>query len=243
MCIRDRFRVEVLKSAINAYDKIKSEDERKIKPMYRQKEWQRNKRREEKAKKKKNWYTKGNYESVMFVPPTPESKLRKLIESEVRKSKFRIKIVERSGEMIIRSLQKNDPFKESICSKKEKCMVCSNSDGGNCRKTGINYEINCLGNCQYTYNGQSGHNGFTRGLKHHDDYIHKREKSSLWKHVIAEHEGEMQSFKMNVTKTYRGDPTKRQLAEAIRLRDANPQTSMNGRNEWNQIKIPRISIV
>ena len=39
--------LEILKSAINAYDKIKSEDEQNIKPMYRQKEWQRNKRREE----------------------------------------------------------------------------------------------------------------------------------------------------------------------------------------------------
>ena len=121
-------------------------------------------------------------------------------------------------------------------------MICSTTGEGSCRTTDINYDVNCLGDCFYKYIGQTGSNGFTRGLKHYDDYIHKREKSALWKHVKEKHGGEMQEFEMRITGKYRRDPTKRQLAEAVRLRDADPKTSMNGRNEWNQVNITRLKI-
>ena len=39
-----------------------------VKPMYRPKEWRQDERRKEKEEKRRSWYRKGNYSSVIFVP-------------------------------------------------------------------------------------------------------------------------------------------------------------------------------
>ena len=58
--------IEILKSAINAHNKMKGE-EREGKKIYRKREWRRDERRQEREKRKKNWYTKGEYKSVLFI--------------------------------------------------------------------------------------------------------------------------------------------------------------------------------
>ena len=46
-------------------------------PMYRGKRYNQPAREKEKVNKRKNWYSKGGYETVMFVDSTPGSKLAK----------------------------------------------------------------------------------------------------------------------------------------------------------------------
>ena len=58
-----QFRLEILKSAINAHDKI-TREECEWKKIYKRREWRRNERRQEREKRKKNWYSKGGYKSV-----------------------------------------------------------------------------------------------------------------------------------------------------------------------------------
>ena len=36
-----------------------------------------------------------------------------------------------------------------------------------------------IGSCKYEYTGQTGKNGYTRGKKHIDNYVHKRDSSAL----------------------------------------------------------------
>ena len=52
-------------------------------PMYRPKERGRDERRKIKEENKKNWYKRGGYQSVIFVPCTPNSEL-------IRKMKERV---------------------------------------------------------------------------------------------------------------------------------------------------------
>ena len=41
--------------------------------MYRPREWRNKERAREKRKKQESWYTKGDYDSVIFIPATPKS--------------------------------------------------------------------------------------------------------------------------------------------------------------------------
>ena len=165
-----------------------------------------------------------------------------MMQQYINNTEVKIKVIERSGIKVIRLLQKNDPFKLKGCDKQD-CLVCISGKGGNCRTNGISYKISCKDvNCEYEYTGQTGLNGYKRGLKHNEDYRAKREKSTMWKHVTQVHNNVEQSFEMEIIDKCRNDPTKRQILESIRINKMNPETTMNDRSEWNGIRIPRISI-
>lgn len=76
-----QFRYEVVRSAIDAYRRILAMDQQGIRPFYREKEWKKAERESEKKKKKRTWYKAGNkiFSSVIFVPATPESELKKTL--------------------------------------------------------------------------------------------------------------------------------------------------------------------
>ena len=104
------FRFQVIKSAIHAYRAKQEEERRGGAPVYRARSWKRNNRRKERENKKKEWYKRGGKESVMFVPATPDSGLKKRVQEEVDRSVFKIKVVEKSGTRLVRLLQRNNPF-------------------------------------------------------------------------------------------------------------------------------------
>ena len=235
------FRLQVLKSALNAYKKKKECDAKGGTPFYRNRQWKRNERRREKEKKKKDWYKRGGKESVMFISATPNSRLKDLLQKEIDKTPYKIRVVEKSGTKLIKLLQKNDPFKTKTCRNREECMVCSGSKPGGCRDSGVTYRINCLG-CKGVYKGETGKNGFSRGKKHHDDYVNKRDVSAMWKHCILKHEEQEQQFEMVIEDRSRNDPTKRQILEAVRIQKVPKDLLMNGKSEWNSARIPRAMI-
>ena len=131
--------------------------------------------------KSKRWYRKGGKESVLFITATPNLELKELLQKEISKSKFKIKVVEKSGKRIVRHLQKNNLFAGEGCGESD-CLVCTGSKRGSCRETGITYTIDCVGaqegqntrtedttqgaKCTGIYNGETGRNAYTRGLKH-----------------------------------------------------------------------------
>ncbi len=168
-------------------------------------------------KRKKNWYSKGGYKSVMFITATPNSELRGKLQAEISKTDIKITVIEKSGKKVVRHLQRNNPFKEDICTVKEKCLVCSGPNPGSCRETGVSYRIDCCGECTYVYTGQTGLNAYTRGKKHDQDYKANRDESALWKHCVSVHNAELQVFKLSVVDKCRNDPTKRKILESVRL--------------------------
>ena len=91
------FRYEVTKSAINAFETMMENEERGIRPIHRPKDWHRVERVEEKERKRRNWYKRGGFDSVLFVPSTPDGKLKRMYHHAIRKSGLRIKVVERTG--------------------------------------------------------------------------------------------------------------------------------------------------
>ena len=235
----EKFRYEVLKSAIDAFEKVSNDPTR---PKYRGKELNTPKARQDLTKRRKNWFRKGGFESVMFVPATPGSQLRRMIEEEIEGSSLKIKVVEKAGIRVKKILQINNPFKDRTCNE-DNCLVCSTTGEGRCRKTGVTYQVSCKGiSCGGIYNGETHSNGYTRGLEHASDLRHKRERSVMWKHCVKKHNGEEQEFEMRVVDQVRNDATKRLILEAVRINEVEESRRINDKEEWIIGKIPTMKV-
>ena len=121
-----RFRYEVIKSAVNAYDNIKELENQGRRPMCRESGYERARRRREKERMKEGWFKKNNYEAVLFVPSTPGSQLASQYRQTVSKHKVRIRVVERAGKKMKNILQRNDPLSDKAC-KDNTCFLCTTS--------------------------------------------------------------------------------------------------------------------
>ena len=227
-----RFRTTTLKSAIKAYKEIKRKDKAGIQPMYRKKSWRKEGREIEKRRKKSNWFRKGGFRSVVFVPATPGSTLRKKYEEIIQKSKIPIKVVERSGTTVKQKVQRSNPFASKHCADKDNCMVCR-TGGSGCRKEGINYRITC-DQCGHYYLGESGRNAYTRGLEHDQEYKKKSGQSVLWRHACLHHCDDVTppTFTMRVTAVNQRDPTMRQVIEGVQISKAPDADIINNKTEW-----------
>ena len=100
------------------------------------------------------WFRTGGHETVLFVPATKGSELRTNLERIIKRSKVKMKVVEKNTMTIKSTLMKPDPFSDRKCSDSS-CMVCtSRGYKGNfsCRTTGITYKIECeTGRCGAIY--------------------------------------------------------------------------------------------
>ena len=225
-----KYRKEILDSAYKAFDEMVKADESGLKPLYRDKTWNKEKRKLEKQEKRLNWYKNGGkivYTSVLFVPVTKGGILAKELrkrEAEINKfSKQRIKIVEDGGVKLKSLLVKKDPFPKSKCEKKE-CIIC-----GSLKQENIKYECNS-GNVGYrlgcdtcaergltrVYEGESSRSARVRGAEHLADLRHNRPKGVLYKHKQNDHKSEEMKISMEITKKFR-DPLTRQANEAVRI--------------------------
>ena len=65
---------------------------------------------------------------------------------------------------------------------------------------------------------------------------------TLRAHVDERHSADPSppKFKMEVTGVYAGDATKRQVSEAVKIRNTAGQ--MNRQEEWRQIRLPRLGL-
>ena len=240
-----KFRFEVVKSALNGYEKIVEAENNQERPMYRPKKWNRIIREKQKHKERntKNWIKKAGYDTAIFVPATPKSELQKQLQGKIDKTNIKIKVIEKTGLSIKRKLQKSDPFRKNKCERTD-CFVCISGGKGKCDKNEIKYNIQCLGeeeSCKGIYHGESADNAYTRGKDHLRDLEGER-NSRLIKHCIDKHEGVIQNFKMNVDTSFKGDATLRQIFEGISINNTPNEHLINDRSEWNQPRIPRTNI-
>ena len=100
-------------------------------------------------------------------------------------------------------------------------------------------------NCakKHTYKGETSYSAYTRGLQHQTNLRNKMDGSPMWRHCSEEHEGEVQPFTMNVTRSFKNDAMLRQITEAVQINNTDPNHLMNTKAEWNMTRIPRVNIV
>ena len=179
---------------------------------------------------------------MMFIPATPGSELARRMKEEVNSSNLKIGVVERPGTKIKRLLQRNDTSKSGEC-EDANCFVCSTTKDGSCRKSGITYAITCKGDCEGdVYYGETHKNAFSRGGEHLTDYRLQREHSVMRKHCVKKHNGDDQEFEMKVVDYVRGDPTKRQIMEAVRINSIDETKRINDKKEWVVGKLPTVTV-
>ena len=151
---------------------------------------------------------------------------------------------ERGGSKV-GSMAKADPLKPDTCGK-DNCFPCTSEGGGDCSKSSVGYRIECL-KCPETkmsakYDGESGNNGFTRGLEHQDGLDKKKEVNPLWKHCEIEHNGEKVNFKMVCLKSF-PSAFMRQVNEGVRIANSKADICMNSKAEFHQPSIVRVTTV
>ena len=181
---------------------------------------------------------------MLFIPTTPDGKLKKMYEEVIKRSGVRIKVVERIGRTLKSQLQVSNPFRDPNCGRGD-CLVCTTFGQGNCNTENITYRIDCSGgNCEKDiYKGESAYNGYTRGVEHMARLTARDlNNSPLWRHCTEQHRGEMQTFLMSVTGSYRNDAMLRQVTEAVQINNTDISRRMNDRAEWNMTRIPRTVI-
>ena len=88
--------------------------------------------------------------------------------------------------------------------------------------------------CEYSeYNGTTTRSGYIRGNEHLRDIREKKEDSDLWKHCEEKHEGQITTFRMEITETFRRDPLLRQINEAVRISRTPEERTINQKEEYN----------
>ena len=257
----EKFRKEILDSALNAFDKMLADDKAGTKPMYRSRGWNREERQKAKLNKKHDWWnskkSKTQYKSVLFVAPTPggvlANELRKREADLNRHSHERIKIVEKGGLKIKDILSSKNSVKNSKCSK-ETCPLCKDSTFVKvnpeknqlpCNSNNVGYRWRCL-NCQENetvkvYEGESGRSARVRGQEHLKDLEKKRHKSVLYKHVMNAHGNEEVKFEMEITKKFK-DALSRQANEAVRIFSRPENELLNSKSEFNHPPLARVVV-
>ena len=178
---------------------------------------------------------------MLFVPTTPDGKLKRSYERVIRESGIRMKIVERTGRTLKSQLQTSNPFRDQGCGRGD-CLVCTTFGQGNCNTESVTYKVDCSGvNCERgVYKGETAYNAYTRGGEHLARLAARdMSNSPLWRHCVEQHGGEEQTFLMCVTGTFRNDAMLRQITEAVQINNMDVNVRMNDRAEWNMTRIPR----
>ena len=204
----------------------------------------------------RNWFNQGktSYDSVLFVPSTPNSALAKTLrEHEALNNQgrvSRIKIVEKAGRSLKSILAPNDPWGVSKCADPE-CFVCSTSVGDlkvSCRTPGILYKIFCT-RCEEegkksVYVGQSGKNGYSRGKKHLEDFAARNNSHCMVIHCRVHHPNEQMlasNFRMVPIRAYH-TPLERQISEGLCIYNSDVDVLLNSGTEWMAGQVPRASV-
>ena len=156
-----KFREEVVRSALAAYNRLLDLDASGEKPLYRPREWRALERARERRKRRDNWFRKGGSDTAILVPATPGSQLKHRYMREIKATDFKIKVVEQSGTTLKAMLQRSDPFKQRRCVNAG-CLLCRTDGKGSCRSTGVIYELVCQA-CKSKYVGETSRSAYTRG--------------------------------------------------------------------------------
>ena len=198
---------------------------------------------------------------VMFVYQTPFGELAKRlqkVENDIAKvSGKRVKIVERSGTMVMRLLHKSNPWAGGNCGR-DKCLSCLNGpENQDCFIKNIVYEIKCL-DCESTnqsgqstnqnkipiYLGESSRSCWERGWEHLSKY-QKGILCPMTKHALDKHGGSKKlKFQMKIVKRF-FTALARMVGEAVliarRSEDSN-YILLNSKGEYNRCKLPRLTV-
>ena len=115
----EQFRLEVIKSAVEGFNKMVEAEKSGGRPVNRPRSWEADKRQQQKYSKKRSWYKGGGHHVPLFVPHTPGSELAKLMRKKEEENnqgrKIRFLIVELGGTKLHHILWRPNPWAGGKC--------------------------------------------------------------------------------------------------------------------------------
>ena len=228
-------RIHIYKKAKLRYEKLLRDNELQTTPLYRSKFWQRKERVKARNNKKRSWFKKSGDKATFFVEATPKQTLKDECQKIIRQCGLPIKVIEKSGVPLKRSLVRSNPFKSEDCGTVD-CRMCSIIEGGTCKSRDIVY----LGECEEAesedkpddarYYGETGRSGKERIEDHQRKYFNNDKDSTFYNHMVRVHNGEKKRIKFKVIARCPNDALLRQATEAVYIRELNP--GLNRKEEF-----------
>ena len=244
------WRRETFLSAISKYTTRRKDDQEGRRPLYRPREWMEEERRLNKAKKRQNWAKKQAKDDELARAPLiifpSDGKLtediKKVCTEFGEKHNIHIPVSLRGGKRVS-SVVKAEPFGSDTCGRAN-CVPCISGGGGDCERSSSGYKIDCM-ECSKedlvaTHHGETGRNGYSRGLEHVADLGARKSTSPLWKHCEIQHGGRVVDFKMTCLKSFKSSFI-RQTNEGVRIVSSEADICMNSRTEFHQPSIIRVT--
>ena len=121
--------------------------------------------------------------------------------------------------------------------------MCSSGLDIKCKSREITYEICCSdyydenNKCNGRYVGETSRSSGERLGEHLKKYNAQDKESMFHKHMIDAHGGERKELRMKITGRYPGNPTLRQVSEALIIKDGG--AALNGKEEWGNMNVSR----
>ena len=252
---------KVITEGIRAYDKLREKEQSTGAPINRSKGTCEEQEARRRKKKSHSWFSQNQkdgelrYTTTLFVPPTPNSVLAKLLQAAERNNSqgrtWGIKVVEKRGPTILSKVSKSYPWPTSRCAAPE-CFPCSTAEPQDkppkvgCRTPGVSYKIICI-TCKQSgktseYQGQTGRTAYSRGLEHKKDLRGSAKSCPMVVHKTAHHPALEPDFKMVILGKF-NDPLSRQIEEAERIQASSENPlNMNSRAEWGSTPIPQMGV-
>ena len=243
----DTYRLYIIKAAVEIYETQLAEDEAGRTPLYRDKSWNKEERRNKRLITRTSWYRPS--EAVGFFPATPGGVLNKIIQNildeEGPRIDLKLRAVEKGGISLRRQLVKTD-IGPSNCSRPN-CFLCqSNRPGASHTRSGALYHGTCCicaeNGVKAEYWGETGRSGYTRTLEHAEDIRSKQEKNAFNKHLVIYHPdkvGDTKAFDIKIEQTFT-KTIDRQVAEAVKIKNSKADILMNSKAEFHQPAIHRV---
>ena len=234
-----QFRAQIIQAALTGFRKQCVASDSGGTPLFRPRFFERSKRRKNKLMAQQSWY-RAQCDIVGFLPPTPGAKLlsgiQQIVREEGEKIGLKIKVVEQSGTKISSLLTTPDL---SGCLY-PRCHI--SEEGASHSRRGANYTATCL-ICGNVYHGETGFGAHTRVSQHREDIRKNSDGNSISVHLAEQHpayRGDPDSIIFSVTNTG-PKPLLRQIREAVKISNTNPDQVINSRSEYIRPVIQRLT--
>ena len=239
------YRYQVIKAGMVGYDRMLEEERRGGRPVNMSRRWDEDQRQRRKEMQGKEWYRQGGYDVPLFVPHTPRGELAQRMRAKEAENnqgrQIRFKIIEKGGVSLEQKLRRSNPWSGEKCGR-PRCFPCMSEEGGNCWVEGVTYSLWCgqCGRQVAQYKGETGRNGYSRGLEHLDALEARDEdKSVLWLHSVHHHQQRQDvRYHMRITQQHR-DSLDRQVTEMVNISNFKGAVLMNRRNEMAGLRVER----
>ena len=238
--IQKRQRFDVYVRAKQKYDEIVRKHEEGVQPLYRSKEWNYHERTKNKREKRKNWFRNDGSEAVFFLDATPNEELANMCKEVFKSQGLKVKVIERTGTTIKKTLVKSNPFKKNGCHQTT-CKICSTGSEINCKTRETVYKISCEGvdennePCQdIHYIGETSRSIGERFKEHVGLVESKNDKvrktSFFYDHIREKHNSENPLIGVEILARCPFNASLRQTLEAVTIREEDP--ILNRKQEW-----------